>query len=348
MKPGRALHSDIQREISEIDDLVPLKFQAQWEASSSDFINNRILDEHITDTPDIYFSPSTQQMLSFWQFNSSDKFPSTKPVQETTLLTLLDNTGAELVLHMMSLTPRAKTHLGFTVNLNVARKGFSPAARLFYFKLQVVYDANCKFVLKCPIYDAETAKLLLVARMIFVFVPMAKMPKQIEVAKASSSDNSQIRLPQIDAPDVQALDNNNLLALSQVMNCLPLGIADHKAGLLSMAQRRMAAIIDFGENIAGPKYYIHGGVLATVLCNASSFLLTKITGVSMMHVATTIWNINYRKGIRVASKGVVVDAVVEEPNSKGEIIIVTKLVNGNDICTTLETTVTLPKLNTKL
>ncbi|KAJ1889685.1 hypothetical protein LPJ66_007902 [Kickxella alabastrina] len=110
----------------------------------------------------------------------------------------------------------------------------------------------------------------------------------------------------------------------------------------------MVVMLDFGENPTGPIDFIHGGVLATVLNNALTLLLTKVTGIGMAHVNAVVRDICYLKGMYLNSRGVVIDAVIEEANDKGELVIFAKLMKGADVHTTLRITFTLPKPDSKL
>ncbi|KAI7829225.1 hypothetical protein BX661DRAFT_224202 [Kickxella alabastrina] len=240
------------------------------------FVKGRIVDDRIIDPPDYYFSLSTRQTIGFWAFNTSDKLPSTESAQETTLFTLLDDVTADLALRLVFISANAKDFIAFTMSLNVTRKGSSPAVKLFYFENQIIKISERIIVIECPLYDAETAKLVLVA--------------------------------QIDTPDVQTLSSTDLRGL----------------------------------------VFIHGGVLATVLNNASTLLLTKVAGIDIAHVNTVARDVRYLKGIYLNSKGVVIDAVVEEANDKDELVIFPKLMKGADVHTTLRITFTLPKPDSKL
>ncbi|KAJ1890122.1 hypothetical protein LPJ66_007661 [Kickxella alabastrina] len=297
------------------------------------FVKGRIVDDRIIDPPDYYFSPSARQMIGFWAFNTSDKLPSTDPVQETTLFTLLDDVTAGLALRLVFMSANANNFIAFTMGLNVIRKGSSPAARLFYFENQIIKISERIIIIECPLYNAETAKLLLV---------------QVEMAGLPGYDVTDSQLLQIDTPDVQTLSSTDLCGLSKVMNFLSHGSIWHRAGFLSISQRRMVVMLDFGEKLTGLIVFIHGGVLATVLNNASTLLLTKVAGIDMAHVNAVARDIPYLRGIYLNSKGVVIDAVVEEANDKDELVIFAKLMKGADVHTTLRITFTLLKPDSKL
>ncbi|KAJ1889684.1 hypothetical protein LPJ66_007901 [Kickxella alabastrina] len=182
MKPGRTLHNNIQQQINKFDNLIPLGIHSLWEMGPTHFVKGRIVNDCIVDPLDYYFSPSARQMIGFWAFNTSDKLPSTEPVQETTLFTLLDDVTADLALRLVFMSANAMDFIAFTMSLNITRKGSSPAARLFYFENQTIKISERIIVIECPLYDAETAKLLLVARATFLCGPFRDKPKQVEMA----------------------------------------------------------------------------------------------------------------------------------------------------------------------
>ncbi|KAJ2087936.1 hypothetical protein IW138_004634 [Coemansia sp. RSA 986] len=281
-------------------------------------------------------------------FNRSDQLPQSEAVQETTLLSLLDDVTAELATRLVAILNDNQFHLGFTVNLNIARTGSSPSARQFYFDAHAIKLTKRKATVECPLYDAESGKQLLLARATFVFIPLNDV-----AAKLKSKHDKEygtvrnLPMPLLDESDAQALDASDLHGLSQVMNILPHGLVNHKAGLFSASKRRVVALVDFRDNLNGPPNHVHGGILATVLYNVSELLLSKATGISKRSSFASVRDINYRNGVTSESKDIAVDAIVEDV-SANKVVVMAKLTHGPKICTTLKTTFTVPVPTSRL
>ncbi|KAJ2221742.1 hypothetical protein H4R99_008387 [Coemansia sp. RSA 1722] len=344
----RNVHHAIQTRVGRFDDLLPIAFHSLWGHNPAQFVQNRMIGQRVIDPPDYYFSPSTSRMLGLWSFNIA------QPVQDTALFTLLDDVTAELASRLMAMKPKDRPRIGFTVNLNILKHTISPSASLFYFESRPTLTTDRKVVIECPLFDAHTGSLLLVARATFVFV-FAPVPGKAEAAAGNSAQASADTidpaslLPGLDATDSGPLSNADLDQLSQVMSFLPHGTALHRAGLQSLANRRLVSVFDFSPDLSGPPIYVHGGLLGAVLYNASEMLLAKVFATDTASAVASTRDINYLKGFPLACKSVVVDAVVESIDTEsGNAVVFAKLMLGPTTHTTLKTTFELPKTPSRL
>ncbi|KAJ1990148.1 hypothetical protein GGI26_004752 [Coemansia sp. RSA 1358] len=347
MANTKNIHKDIKRQIDTFNDLIPVGLHSMWGVRDSQFIQNRMLHAGVIDNPGYWYSPSAQHQIGLWKFNETTKLPADDAVQETTLLTLLDDVTAELATRLIAILNDQKTQLGFTVNLKITKTSVSPTARLFYFDSYAVKLSIRKAVIECPLFDAESGKQLLFARATFVFILMGNVPKLLqstEIAKASRID---IPSPLLVESDAKELDTTALRNLSQVMNILPYGLVNHKSGSFSTNKKHIVVVVDFNENLSGPPNHIHGGILATVMFNTSALLLSIITGIRNSADCATVRDVNYHKGMPSECKDVVVDAIIEKITAD-KAIIFTKLMRGKNVHTTLRTTFTVPSLASKL
>ncbi|KAJ2355668.1 hypothetical protein GGF43_002548, partial [Coemansia sp. RSA 2618] len=327
-------HPTIQKRINAFSDLIPIEFHAQWGHSDAQFIEGRMVQTGIIDTPRYWFSPAKRSHLGFWEFISS--FDG--PIQEPTLFTLIDDVTGELAYRaFLGSVGKKDGYIGFTVNLNITRFAAMPRARTFYFEATATRVSGRKVLIECPLYDAESSVLLMVARAVFVFMPLADIANKIS---APSGDHA--LEPRLDAPDACEIAISELHQLGQVMNFLPHGVIVHTGGLFSAGDARLLVSLDFGTNISGPPIYVHGGVLATVLYNASALLLAKTTGVNDSLADPAERDINYLKGVPLECQNAVIEAVVEATDSN-RVVIFAKLMHDKHTYTTLKTTFALPQ-----
>ncbi|KAJ2572183.1 hypothetical protein GGH19_004771 [Coemansia sp. RSA 1807] len=105
--------------------------------------------------------------------------------------------------------------------------------------------------------------------------------------------------------------------------------------------------LDFGPNISGPPIYVHGGILATVLYNASALLFAKTTKVEDGLINASVRDVNYYKGVPLECQNTVIEARVETQDEK-HVVVFAKLVQGSHVFTTLKTTFTLQSPHSKL
>ncbi|KAJ2548879.1 hypothetical protein EV175_004660, partial [Coemansia sp. RSA 1933] len=286
--------------------------------------------------------------LGLWEFNETDRLPHGQVVQQTALISLLDDVTAELATRLVAMLHENQVHIGFTVNLNITSTGCSSSsssslARLFYFDAHAIELAGRKAIVECPLYDAESGKQLLLACATFIFVPLNDVATKIEsmVSKEQQQISNEPLLLSLDDQGTQDIGASDLHDLSQVMNFLPHGLVSHKIGSYSAIRQQIAVLVDFGDNLNGPPNHVHGGILATVLYNASELLLSKtIAGISKQLISASVRDINYRKGVPTESKDVFLDAVVEDI-SANSVVILAKLTNGSKVYTTLRTTFTI-------
>ncbi|KAJ1643436.1 hypothetical protein J3B02_003444 [Coemansia erecta] len=344
----RNLHHVIQKRLHRFDDLLPIDFHSLWGSNPSQFVENRMVSQRIIDSPDYYFSPSTQKLLGFWNFNIDNA------VEDTALFTLLDDVTAELASRLIMMKPRDEPYIGFTVNLNILKCNTEPSASLFFFESRPTHISDRKVIIECPLFDAHTGTKLLVAQAIFVFVPVSNRAKENADNRTESPSNNKLSsesfLPSLDAADSRPLSQSDLDRLSQVMNFLPRGTALHRAGLQSLSKQRLAAVFDFSQDLSGPPIYVHGGLLGTILYNASAMLIANVLGIDSTAADASIRDITYKKGFPLACKNVVVDAVVESIDAEsGKIVVFAKLTHESSQYTTLRTTFKLPfKMPSKL
>ncbi|KAJ2161068.1 hypothetical protein GGF46_001739 [Coemansia sp. RSA 552] len=338
-----ALHGDIKQQIDSFGDLVPVEFHGLWGHLEAQFLEGRMVQRGVIDTPVYWFSPASRSCIGFWKFRDG-VLPDNQPVQETTLLTLMDDVTGELAYRSFVAEAKNEQYIGFTVNLNISRKAASPRARWFYFQATAVTVAGRKVTIECPLFDAHTGKVLLVARAVFVFMPLARNAKRLDISDDATDPLAPLHLDSTDAQELSAVD---LHSLGQVMNFLPHGAVTHKAGLASAKEKRLAVRLDFGEGLSGPPIYVHGGVLGTVLYNASLLLLEKTAGPRAALATASVRDINYHRGVPLECEDVLIDAVVESADSQ-QVTIWAKLIRGPRLHTTLRTTFALPQTSSKL
>ncbi|KAJ1733623.1 hypothetical protein LPJ72_002772 [Coemansia sp. Benny D160-2] len=342
------IHSDIQRRIDSYTDLIPVELHAFWAKADTQFVHGRLVSSNVIAYPTYWYSPSTRHQLGFWTFNGSEQLPQGEAVQETTLLSLLDDVTAELATRIITSLNDNQLHLGFTVNLNIKRTDCSPSARTFYFDAYTTKLTTRKTVVECPLYDAESGKLLLTACATFVFFPLSAAADKVKnTSEESDSVVYEPPSPLLDEADALALDNSDLHSLSQVMNVLPHGLITHKAGSFSPSKRRIVVLADFDKDLDGPPNHVHGGLLATVLYNASELLFAKTTGIGRTSCAAAVRDTNYLRGVPSESRNILIDAAVEDISDSG-VVVSAKLMHGSKVCTTLRTTFAIPTLTSKL
>ncbi|KAJ1797353.1 hypothetical protein LPJ59_003196 [Coemansia sp. RSA 2399] len=348
VRTSRRIHSNIQRQIDGFTDLIPVDLHALWDKSDAQFVRSRMVGSNVMANPTYWYSPSSRHQIGFWTFNDSDRLPRGEAVQETTLLSLLDDVTAELATRLIAILNDNKLHIGFTVNLNTARTGVSSSARLFYFDARSIELTGRKAIVECPLYDAESGKQLMIARATFVFIPSNEIAAKIKSMGSKEQNDTRDPLsPLFDTPDTQVLDESDLHDLSQVMNILPHGLVSHKTGSFSADKQRVAVLVDFNDNLNGPPNHVHGGILATVMCNVSELLFSKTTGISKHLSLASVRDIDYRKGVPTESKDVAVEAIVKDMSAT-KVIIVAKLTHGPKTYATLTTMFTIPVIASKL
>ncbi|KAJ2647324.1 hypothetical protein IWW40_004799 [Coemansia sp. RSA 1250] len=307
------------------------KFHAMWGHSSAQFLEGRMVDQKVIDTPKYWYSPESRSYLGFWNFNIQG-------IEETTLLTLIDDVTGELAYRSFLAQGTKQEHIGFTVNLKIVKKNNTRATRLF-FEATALQVTSRKVVIECMLYDTITGMLLLQAQAIFVFMPLVAI-KSAKAEPKSIEDNYELS-------SSQALSENALYALGQVMSFLPHNTIVHKAGWLSNDSKHLRAVVDFGDNLSGPPIYVHGGILGTVLFNASALLFTRFTGIDAKSVDASERDINYHNGVPLECQNITIDATINEASSS-QVTVFAKLVRQQKLFTTLKTTFTLPIPTTKL
>ncbi|KAJ1719456.1 hypothetical protein LPJ53_005792 [Coemansia erecta] len=351
--PLRPIHQAIRQMIARHTDLLPVGFHALWDPPNpAQLVRSHLLAPRLLDLPQYYYSPSAHHLLGHWNFaqtsTSSHQQKQQQPpaIEETTLFTLLDDATAELSTRLMSAVPRDEPYIGFTVNLTIEKSADTrPAARSFYFDARTTLVKDRKVVIECPVYDTETAAKLLVARATFVFVPLASMknrladPSDPSRGSQAAGSGAGAVLSQLNATDACPLSPADLSSLSQPMNFMPKNTVPHKDGSVSLSAKRLVAMLDFDKDLSGPPIYVHGGLLGTVLYNASALLFTKVTGIASTAVDAIVRDINYHKGVDLESKGIIVDASVEAIDPKtNHVVIFAKLERNGKVHTTLKTT----------
>ncbi|KAJ2393183.1 hypothetical protein GGI23_005076 [Coemansia sp. RSA 2559] len=345
---ARRIHNNIQQQIDRFTDLIPVELHALWDKSDAQFVRSRMVGSNVMANPTYWYSPSSRHQLGFWTFNESDRLPHGEVVQETTLLSLLDDVTAELATRLTAILNGNKLQIGFTVNLNTKRTGFSSSARLFYFDARSIELTGRKAIIECPLYDAESGKQLMIAHATFVFIPSNEIAAKLKSIGSNEQNGTRDQLLLLfDKSETQTLDASDLHDLSQVMNILPHGLVSHKAGSFSADKQRVAVLVDFNDNLNGPPNHVHGGILATVMCNVSELLYFMATGISKHLSLASVRDIDYRKGVPTESKDVTVDAIVKDMSAT-KVIIVAKLTHGPKTYAILTTTFTIPVRASKL
>ncbi|KAI8321314.1 hypothetical protein GQ54DRAFT_184669 [Martensiomyces pterosporus] len=333
--PDSRLHSTIQTRINAFTDLVPVELHALWDRNPGHFIEKHLVEGGVIDYPAYWYSPSQRHHIGFWNFSSS-QIPRSAAIPETTLFTLLDDVTAELATRIVTQHTSLKNGIGFTVNLSITKTGASPLGRLFFFDAYTTLVAGRKIVVECPLFDAETGAEVMIARGTFVFMPLGTKMKQ--VAEEVKVDYA-VPSPLIHAPDSVDLADTELAGLNKSMSILLCDLTKHKSGSFSEATKRIAAVLDFGADLNGPPIYVHGGVLGTVLYNASVLLFSKISGVSTDTADAVFRDINYRKGVPMECEDVIIDASIESTEG-GRTTILAKIMRGEEVFTTLRTVFT--------
>ncbi|KAJ2610389.1 hypothetical protein H4S08_003640 [Coemansia sp. RSA 1365] len=257
-----------------------------------------------------------------------------------TLITLMDDVAGELTYRVFNSASKP-THVGFTVNLNIRRNGTSPEARIFFFSAAVVTVSGRKIVVECLLFDGMSGIQLMTASIVFVFVPTAGIFLPSDIPE-SSNVNAGSKLPALNNSATRYLSVEELGNLSQVMNFLPRGLIAHTSGWVGPQKGQFAVLLNFGKDMCGPPNHVHGGVLATVLNNASVFLFSSVTGATSHSAIVLERDISYRKGMPIESQNAFIDAAVESTSSD-QIVIVSQLLRNTQLCTTLRTTFLLPK-----
>ncbi|KAJ2450803.1 hypothetical protein GGF42_004404 [Coemansia sp. RSA 2424] len=346
MSDSRPIHDSIQCKLDAFGDLMPVSLHALWGQSTDSFIQNRMVRDGAIEPPSYWHSPSTQSHVGFWIFNLSKPPTHTSFVEETALFTLMDDVTAELATRLILIASKLDRPQGFTVNLNIARTGPWPSARRFYFEASAVSISERKITVECPLFDADTGAQLMVARAIFVFMSSSGHSKLVQ-APSSPSAASSLHVPLIDTPGACELSNADLYELSQVMSILPHGTIHHYKGFTSMSSSRLVVLLEFGPCLNGPPVFVHGGILGTVLDNASALLLGKVAGKASSATAAVTRDINYRRGVPMECKDCAIDACVESAGTN-TVVIFAKLMRGEQVHTTLKTTFTLSGPASKL
>ncbi|KAJ2326869.1 hypothetical protein IWW51_002053 [Coemansia sp. RSA 2702] len=341
------LHAAIQNRIDAFQDLTPVEFHGLWGHSNAQFLEGRMVGAGVIDVPSYWYSPSSRSCLGFWKFTGQSL--DNDAVQETTLFTLIDDVMGELAYRVFIGTTKGKEHIGFTVNLNIKKADMAPNARRFFFEATAESVTERKVAIKCPLYDAMTGKLLLVARAVFVFTPIANIAKQTNVEDANSDRDHSPGSSDVvlSLPSARSLAADELYQLGQVMNFLPHGTINHTRGSISVDDKRLVVSLDFGKNISGPPIYVHGGILGTVLFNASALLFTKHTGISATLVDAAERDINYHRGVPLECQNAAIEATVES-SGNDKVVVFATLMRNKHVYTTLKTIFTLPQSSSKL
>ncbi|KAJ2785238.1 hypothetical protein H4R18_000689 [Coemansia javaensis] len=338
----KGLHRSIQKRASLFSDLEPITLHELWGLSEVQFVDSMV-DDGVLDPPQYWSSPRSQATVGLWQFSGKGLAPGAA-IQETTLFTLVDDVVGELVFRVYN-KAAPEMHMAFTVNLNVTRTGASPSARLFYFEAAVTSIAERKVLAECRLWDAETGTQLLVARGTFAFIPLAK---HLAMTKSHAASAAAPLPPQhVSISTLASLPAADLSALDQLMNFLPPGRVTHTAGHMDASARRIILRMRFGERVVGPPTYVHGGVLGTVLANASQLLIAKTTGLGADLVDASVRDINYHRGLPADSTDTFIEAHVETAN-EDQIVALAKIMRGAHLHTSLRTTFALRQMPVKL
>ncbi|KAJ2657600.1 hypothetical protein IW148_005080 [Coemansia sp. RSA 1199] len=324
------MHPTLQKRFASLTDLTPIEFHALWGHSNAQFLEGRMLHSLILNQPQYWLSIPDRTLAGLWTFGP--KFHGR--VQETTLLTMIDDVTGELAYHVYLATQTDNKYIGFTVNLRMDKHtNVGAVAREFYFEARAVDVEGRKVGVECRVFDAQTSAVLMTARAMFVFMSFAQISKR----SANTQSVPYEMQPQISGScDI----DTDLRGLDRVMNFLPPNTVTHSNGSLNTHTRTLVVGLDFGPNISGPPIYVHGGILATVLYNASEFLFAKSLGVEDDLINASVRDVNYYKGVPLECRNVTIDASVEAQDEK-QVVVFAKLMQGPHVFTTLKTTFTL-------
>ncbi|KAJ2496376.1 hypothetical protein GGH96_005882 [Coemansia sp. RSA 1972] len=256
---------------------------------------------------------------------------------------MIDDVTGELAYHVYLATQSDNKYIGFTVNLRVDKHtNVDIVAREFYFEGRAVDMEGRKVGVECRVFDAHTSAVLMTARATFVFMSFAQIAK-----RPTDDTQSTPRTMQLQIPGSCDIDTADLRSLDRVMNFLPPNTVTHSNGSLNTHTRKLVVGLDFGPNISGPPIYVHGGILATVLYNASALLFAKTTQVEDNLINASVRDVNYYKGVPLECHNVTIEACVETQDEK-QVVVFAKLVQGPRVFTTLQTTFTLQSSHSKL
>ncbi|KAJ2245679.1 hypothetical protein GGH97_002754 [Coemansia sp. RSA 475] len=331
------LHPTLQTRFASLPDLVPIEFHALWGHSTAQFLEGRMLQPLILHPPQYTLSIPSRTLAGLWTF--SPKLSTF--VQETTLLTMIDDVTGELAYHVYLATQTDNKHIGFTVNLRVDKHANVDVAKEFYFEARAVDVEGRKVCIECRVFDARVGCLLMTARAMFVFMSFA------QVSKKSKDTQSVSHAVHVQIPGSCSIGTAELRSLDRVMNFLPPDTVTHSRGFINTHAQTLVVGLDFGPNISGPPIYVHGGILATVLYNASALLFAKTTKVEDGLINASVRDVNYYKGVPLECQNTVIEARVETQDEK-HVVVFAKLVQGSHVFTTLKTTFTLQSPHSKL
>ncbi|KAJ2710178.1 hypothetical protein H4R19_003876, partial [Coemansia spiralis] len=326
--------------ISSMSDLESVELHADWGQNKAQFVQS-VVRAGVLAQPTYWYSAAGRAWVGVWHFTGKDLAPS-DPIQETTLFTLADDVTGETAFRVYN-TTADELQMGVTMNLDIAKDGVSPTARLLYFESVVVAIADCKVVVECRIWDGETDIQLMTVRATYSFFPLADYARRVKKAHRGVPPPPL----QASAPVPSGLPEGDLRPLDRAMSFIPSGHFTHKTGAVDEQARSLALMLDFGSNISGPPGYVHGGIIGTVLANASQLLLAKSTGLGAHIVNAPARKVSYLRGLPAEAKDAVIEARVDSAD-RSRIVILARLLRQGIEHTTLTTTYTLAPSASKL
>lgn len=347
------IHKSLQRRFEAVGDLVRIEFHEQWGHNDSHFTRHNLVNNGVLDMPRYWYSPSQRRHVGLWQFNQDHLPGPNHAVPDTTLLVLLDDVTGELATRTLrTLFEFNMPPIIFTVNLKLTRVGppVPITSHLFYLDAAVTHIGKKKIVIECPLFDAQSGVRLMVAKGTFVFpssiswmelLESSEEAREQELQEKASGKQTPILLP----ASAQPLSTSDLDGLSRVMDFLPDDTIVHRDGWADLATGRLLATLDFGPELSGPPIFIHGGVLGSVLDNASTLLASKVAGQNNLRILEAkTKEVNYHKSVPLEATDFTAEAEVQNRDAT-QITISAKLVKGSNIHTSLLTTFTLAKAN---
>ncbi|KAJ1731203.1 hypothetical protein LPJ61_002651 [Coemansia biformis] len=340
------LHGHIQRRLGRFTDLEEVEFHEFWGHSESHFMEDTI-NTGVLAMPTYWYSPQARCCAGLWQFTGKNLAPE-DPIQETMLFTLADDVTGDLGFRAFHETVK-EAHVGVTVKLDITRAGASPRGRLFYFEATAVSIVGRKLVVECPLWDADTGEQLITVKATHVFVRVDDYGRLSSAKKKrASAPPAPTSTPALTSvPVLTSLPQSDLRALNRVFNFFSPGRVEHTAGSIDEQAQRLELQLGFGSHLCGPPMYVHGGVLGTVLANASQLLLTKVAGLGPHAVVASAREVNYHRAIPEECKSATVEARIESAD-RSQVVVFSQILFSGRLSTILKTTFTLVQMPSKL
>ncbi|KAJ2769621.1 hypothetical protein IWQ57_003027 [Coemansia nantahalensis] len=334
------LHSRIQQRVGRIPTLEEVDFHEDWGHDKMQFVESMV-SSGVLACPAYWQSPDSRVCVGLWHFTGKDLAPA-DPIQATTLLTLADDVTGELSLRMFNSTAK-EIHMGLTASLEIAQTAVLPVARRLYFEAAIVEVLERKVVVECPIWDGETGVHLVTVKSTYAFIPLTSFMQRSKKTRNTSPPPT----PHTSAPLPHGLPEDDLQSLDRAMSFLPLGRLEHKAGAVDEQAQSLVLVLDFGVRLSGPPLYVHGGIISTVLANASQLLFARSTGLGARVVASSTRRVRFLRGLPGESKDTVIEARVKSAD-RSQVVIEARLLRQGVAYTTLTTTYALAPIPSKL